>query len=137
MGRARVGANRFHADADKGALARQPLGELDLDAWCMRSGLVRIEEGFLVIGASIPAGAIEQPGALARWTVLSLEGADVIQGQKVIRIGLGLLRLVDHDRRAAQPPDRHLQNILFVLTVDSVDRSVDMGAGLLASVVPV
>src|SRR5438874_9951152 len=135
--RARVSADRLHADAVKGALARQPLGKLDVDAWGMRSGLVRIQEGFLVIGPRVPAGAIEQPGALGRGPVLSLEGADVIQGQEVIRIGLRLLRLVDDDRGADQPPDRNLRDIVLILTGDPVDGGVEVGAGMFAAFEPV
>src|SRR3989442_795441 len=137
MGRTRVGANRLHADAVKGALARQPLGQLDVDAGRMRSGLVCIQEGFLVIRARVPAGAIEQRGALRQCTVLALEGADVIQGEEGVGIGLRLLRLVDHDRRADQPSDRDLRDIVLVLTGDPVDRSVEVGAGMFAAFEPV
>src|SRR3989442_11137131 len=137
MGRARVGATSSHATAVKGALARQPLGKLDVDSRCMRAGLVRIQEGFLVIGAGIPAGAIEQPRALGQYTVLALERADVIQGEEVVRIGLRLLRLVDHDRGADQPSDGNLRDIVFVLTGDPVDGGVEVSAGVLAAFEPV
>src|SRR5207302_9167232 len=69
--------------------------------------------------------------------VLSLEGEDVIQGQEVIRLGLRLLRLVDDDRGADQPPDRNLRDIVLVLTGVTVDGGVEVGAGMFAAFEPV
>src|SRR5712692_1568825 len=137
VGRARVGANRLHADPNEGTLLRQPLSQLDVDARRMRAGLVRVEECLLVIRAGIPARAVEEPGGFRQRTVLPLEPPDVIEGQEVVGIRLRLLRLVDHDRRADQPFDRNLGDVVLVLTGNPVDRGVEVGARVLAAFEPV
>src|SRR5207248_11731339 len=130
VGRARVRADRLDADADDRALIRQPLSQLDIDARRVRTGFVRIQESLLVTGTGVPAGAVKQPAALGPRAVLPLERPNAIHGQQIVRVGLRLPGLVDQDRWADQPLDRHLRDIVLVLAGHPVDRRVEMGAGV-------
>src|SRR6266508_5891146 len=134
-----VGANGLDADADDRRLLRQPPGALDRDAWRVRAGLVDVAEQLVVVGARVPAGAVEQPAALGQWAVLALPLPDVIDLQAEVRVALDLGGEVEDRCGRHQAPGRHLRDVVGVLARDPVDRGVEVGAGVLpgGDVVPV
>ena len=67
------GADGLDADAHQRALVGDPARTLDVEAGCVRAGLVGVEELRLVVRAGVPAGAEEQPAALRERAVLRLE----------------------------------------------------------------
>src|SRR6266545_294380 len=109
-----VGANGLDADADDRRLLRQPPGALDRDAWRVRAGLVDVAEQLVVVGACVPAGAVEQPATLGQGAVLALPLPDVIDLQAEVRVALDLGGEVEDRCGRHQAPGRHLRDVVPV-----------------------
>src|SRR5207245_7452226 len=98
----------------------------------MRSAGIRIQKRLLIVRSGVPPGSIKEPSPRGQRTMPARECVDVVPGEKVVRVRSRLGGFVDHDRRADQPPDRDLGDIVLVLAGDTADGGVVMRRGGLA-----
>src|SRR5215207_2705108 len=132
-GRAGVDADGLHAHADDRGLLGEPAGALGVEAGV---GPV-VEEELLVVSASVPARAEEQPATLGQWPVVGLEGAYILDGQQIVGISSRLDRLVDHDRGRHEVAGWHLRYVPAFAAGDPVYGCVKVSADVLADLEPV
>src|ERR687897_16478 len=132
-GRTSVDADGLHTNADDRALLGEPAGALGVEAGV---GPV-VEEELLVVSASVPARAEEQPATLGQWPVLGLEGAHILDGQQIVGISSRLDGFVDHDRRRHEVVGWHLRYVPAFAAGDPVYGCVKVSADVLADLEPV
>src|SRR5215216_1950283 len=127
-GRTSVDADGLHTDADDRALFGEPAGALGVEAGV---GPI-IEEEFLVVSASVPAPAEEQPATLGQWPVLGLAGAHIPDGPQVVGISFRIGGFVDHDRGGHEDVGWDLRYVPAFAAGDPVYGCVEVSADVLA-----
>ncbi len=134
---ARVYSDGLDADTDERRFFGEPAGTLHVEAGGLRGTGACVQEKVLVVGASIPAGAQEQPAAVGERAVLGLESADIVHGEQVVRVFLGFGGFVDDDGGSNEVVRRDFGDVDAVTAGYSVDRGVEVGADVLPDLQPV
>src|SRR5215207_7882110 len=116
---ARVDADGLHPDADQRTLLGDPTGALDVKAG--RVGAARTvgdEEGCGILGSYVPPRVQQQPTAFGQRSVLVLERAQIVDGEKIVGVLGTLGGSVDHDRRRDEVAGRHPRDVYTLAAAD-------------------
>src|SRR5580765_3131240 len=103
---ARVGSHGLDADPHDRSVLGDPPGAIDAHAGRVRTGLVRVDEPLLAVGAGVPAGAVDHPATGGQRSVLGLPGADVVDLEQEVGVGCALGTEVEHHDGPDQPGHR-------------------------------